>query len=385
MSNGKGIVVINNKESGDGRQGVLTQRFERVRRAMEREGVEALLVCSPENIFYLSGFAGSAGILFVDQEHACLFVDFRYVEQAKTQAVPCEIVELASERGELAVGFLREKGWLKGAPQTRLSMGLEEDFLSWRLYEDYGEWLSECEPVGISQMLARLRQVKDCWELELMKQAAALTDRGFAYILGQIQPGKTEKEVALALEVALRAWGAEGCSFDFIAASGPRSSMPHALASERVLSRGDLLTLDFGVKLNGYCSDMTRTVCLGEPTARQREIYDIVLRAQETGLKALIAGKTGREVDACARAVIAEAGYESHFGHGLGHALGIVVHEEPRLNTRDETVLLPGMVVTVEPGIYVPGWGGVRIEDMAVVTEKEAEVLTRAPKQFIII
>ncbi|MCL1852939.1 MAG: Xaa-Pro peptidase family protein [Peptococcaceae bacterium] len=372
----------NIKETISNRQEAQPLRHERLRRVMAEKGLEALLICSSENVFYLSGFTGSTGVMFVNREHVCLFVDFRYVEQAELQAVGCECHRLVSVHGVSVVEFLREKGWL---PPSPFPLGLEEDYLSWRLFEEYRDLLPEGQAVGFSEELARLRQVKDDGELEMMRQAAALTDRGFAFILEQIRPGRTEREIALALEVALREWGAEGCSFDFITASGPRSSMPHGTASERVLCNGDLLMLDFGVKIGGYCSDMTRTVCLGKPTARQREIYEIVLAAQETGLRALRAGITGREVDASARAVIAEAGYEALFGHGLGHGVGILVHETPNLNAREETVLRPGMVMTVEPGIYIPGWGGVRIEDMALVTEKEAEVLTRAAKEFIII
>ncbi|MCL1918977.1 MAG: aminopeptidase P family protein [Peptococcaceae bacterium] len=373
-----------------------TLRLEKVRQSMEQEALDIVLVCSPDNIFYLSGFVGTEGVVVVTQEEACLLVDFRYMEQAQLQAPGWERVQLKHFRGECVVDCLREKGWLhqgKGMfppgrnrqGNGRVRVGLEEDFLSWSSYTHYKGLLKECDMVGFSQALARQRQIKDAAESALIQQAAELTDRGFTHILREIQPGRTEREIALALEFALRDWGADGCSFSFIVASGPRASMPHAATSSRVLARGDLVLLDFGICYAGYCSDITRTVCLGEPTARQQEVYDVVREAQETGLRALRAGKTGREVDACARTVIEEAGYGSCFGHGLGHGVGISVHEGPCLNMRDETCLAPGMILTVEPGIYIPDWGGVRIEDMALVTENEARVLTQSPKQFIII
>jgi Xaa-Pro aminopeptidase len=272
-----------------------------------------------------------------------------------------------------------------GSSAEKLVAGIEEEHFSWGFYTKNKHLFESYKVEFFSHKLTEQRWIKDAAELEIMEAAAALTDRGFACILKEIRPGRTEREIALALEFALRDWGADGCSFEFIVASGERSSMPHGVSSRRVMQQGDLVTLDFGIRYGGYSSDMTRTVCLGEPTVRQREIYDIVLLAQETGLRALKAGKTGIEVDACARAVIEAAGYGPQFGHGLGHGVGISVHETPRLNKRDETVLTPGMVVTVEPGIYIPGWGGVRIEDMAVVTENEAKVLTQSPKTFIII
>ena len=360
-------------------------RLERVRQSMEQEALDVVLVCSPNNIFYLSGFVGTEGVVAVTREEVCLLVDFRYMEQAQLQAPGWERVQMKHFSGQCVVDCLRERGWLQRSQDQPQRVGLEEDFLSWDRYNHYIELLGGCEVVGFSQILARQRQIKDSVEIALMQQAAALTDQGFSYILREIRPGRTERDIALALEFALRGWGADGGSFDFIVASGPRSSMPHAATSSRVLAYGDLVILDFGVYYAGYCSDMTRTVCLGEPTARQREVYDVVRSAQETGLRVVRAGKTGREVDGCVRSVIEGAGYGSCFGHGLGHGVGISVHEGPNLNMRDETCLAPGMIVTVEPGIYIPDWGGVRIEDMVLVTENEAKVLTQSSKEFIII
>jgi len=239
--------------------------------------------------------------------------------------------------------------------------------------------------VDSSNILTKIRQIKDESEIHILRQIISMTDQAFLQIAKMIQPGMTEVEISLELEFSLRKMGATDRSFDYIVASGLRSSLPHGVATEKKLEKNESLTLDYGGKYKGYCSDLTRTVFLGQPDSKQREIYNIVLEAQQAGIEALKPGITGQEADAVARQVMTKAGYGEYFGHGLGHALGIEVHETPRLNTRETQILQPGMVITVEPGIYIPGWGGVRIEDVILVNDNGVEVLTQAPKQFIII
>ena len=219
----------------------------------------------------------------------------------------------------------------------------------------------------------------------MIRLAVQIADDSFAEILKTLEIGQTEAEIGLNLEFSMRQAGASGGSFEFIVASGVRSSMPHGTASSKQIQLGEFLTMDFGAIYQGYCSDITRTVFLGDPGDKHREVYETVLAAQRAGIKAVAPGRSGKEVDAVARKLIEEAGYGDYFGHGLGHSVGLAIHEGPNLNMREERVLEPGMVITVEPGIYIPEWGGVRIEDIVLVTENGCEVLTKAPKEFIIL
>ena len=228
-----------------------------------------------------------------------------------------------------------------------------------------------------------MRAVKEPWELERIRRAEAIGDAAFARVLPLLKPGLTELEVAAELEYQMKLLGAEGLSFDTIVASGLNSSMPHAVPGEKKLEAGDFVTMDFGCRYQGYCSDMTRTVVLGKAGQRQKEIYETVRKAQEAALLVIRAGIRGKEADRAAREVIGEAGYGAFFGHSLGHSLGLFIHEQPSLSPSSEKILLPGMVETVEPGIYVPGFGGVRIEDLVLVTETGCENLTSSPKEMI--
>ena len=234
-----------------------------------------------------------------------------------------------------------------------------------------------------SLALDALRQVKDADEIALIRRACAIADEGFAHIIRYIQPGMTEMEVAAELEHYMRTLGSERPAFQTIIASGVRGSLPHGVASDRVIARGELVTMDFGAVCAGYHSDITRTICVGRADARQREIYDAVLSAQMRALAALRPGVTGIEVDRVARDSLAEKNFEQYFGHGLGHSLGLEIHEEPRLSKAGKHIMQPNMLITDEPGVYIPGWGGIRIEDTVLITADGSEPLTRAPKEFI--
>lgn len=350
----------------------MSKRVEGVRARLEAANVDAFIVTSAANRRYVSGFTGTSGVLVISRERALLLTDFRYVEQAREQAPAFEIIQC-----QTAV-----EGLTRGLGEAK-SVAFESAHTSVEQKREWDEGLPGVEWVPVTGWVEALRAVKDEGELAAMERAIALTDRAFAYILDRIE-GRTEREIAFDLEFFLRREGAEKLAFSTIVASGPNGALPHAVPSERKVGKGDLVTLDFGAVIDGYCSDMTRTVSVGPAGAREREIYELVLEAQVTGVRAVRPGRTGREVDAEARRVIEAAGYGEHFGHGLGHGVGSEVHEDPpRLSTRSESVLAPGMVTSVEPGVYIPGWGGVRIEDLVVVTQEGCRVLTNSPKELI--
>lgn len=350
-------------------------RLDRMRQTMREENLDAYVVIRPENGRYLSGFTGGEATLYITFDKAYLLTDFRYIEQAKEQSPEFEIVKTANDHFE----SLAELG------QQAKRVGFEGDFITYADFEKLKSALPQAELVTLPQLIGHLRSVKDASEIALIRQAVKIADDAFAEVLKQIEIGQTEEEIGLNLEYSMRRAGASGGSFEFIVASGVRSAMPHGTASSKRIQTGEFLTMDFGAIYQGYCSDITRTVFLGEPEEKHREIYDVVLAAQRAGIEAVVPGRTGKEVDAVARKMIEAAGYGEYFGHGLGHSVGLAIHEGPNLSRREDRVLEPGMVLTVEPGIYIPDWGGVRIEDIVLVTENGCEVLTQAPKEFIII
>jgi len=337
--------------------------------------LSAVLIKDSPNVYYFSGFTGTNGTLLLTPDKSYLLTDFRYLEQAEKETENYEIIRVDSETSE-TIGKLAK---------DFKSLGVEEDTLSWAEVRKLQDTVGNCRLADISEMLRKLREIKDPSEIEILRQAIRITDQAFEMIREKIKPGITEEEIALELEFFLRKQGATGRSFDYIVASGERSALPHGVASPKKIKTGEAVTLDYGAKYQWYCSDMTRTVFVGKPDEKYKDIYRIVLEAQEAAIHALKPGMTGKEADAAAREVIKKAGYGDYFGHGLGHSLGLEIHETPRLNTRETKILEPGMMLTVEPGIYLPGWGGVRIEDVILVTNFGVEVLTQAPKQFIII
>lgn len=350
-------------------------RLDRLRARLAEHGVDAFVTAYGANRRYMSGFTGSAGMAVVLPSAAVLLVDGRYTEQARQQAPGWDVRQVDAFYEALAE-VLAEAGVRR--------CGFEEQRVSYYGWRQLQEKAGAVEWVPLAPTVERLRAVKEPHELAAMRRAIALADRAFTYILDELQPGVSERDVALKLEVFMRREGAEAVSFPPIVASGPNAALPHARPTRRALQPGDVVILDFGCVVDGYCSDLTRTVFLGPAGDRGREIYDLVLRAQEAGLDALRPGAVGRDVDGAAREVIKGAGYGSRFGHGLGHGVGLEVHEDiPRLSQRSETVLAAGMVTSVEPGIYIPGWGGVRIEDLAVVTEDGCQVLSAAPKELM--
>lgn len=349
-------------------------RLDVLRKQLQEAGREALLVTNPINIAYLSGFTGTAGNLLITESQAYLLTDFRYVEQAQQQVPAFETIDTKNKTWQRVAGFL--------ADSNCKTLTVEADHLTVHTYEEIVTGLADFKVEGAGSPVTPIRAVKTAAEIAAIEKAQKLTDAAFSQILEYIKPGVRERDIALELEFLMRKGGASGLSFTMIVGSGSRSALPHGVASEKTLAVGDAVVLDFGCIVDGYCSDMTRTVFVGQASDKQREVYKIVLAAQEAALAKLRAGLSGKEGDAFAREVITAAGYGEHFGHGLGHGVGREIHEAPRLAMTYEGLLEPGMVVTVEPGIYLPGEFGVRIEDMAVIEEKGIRNLTASSKEL---
>ncbi len=341
--------------------------------------IDAMLITTPSNRQYMSGFTGSSGVLLITLQHTWLLTDFRYMTQAPEQSKAFEIVQHAPNVLN-TIADLCVKHGLK-------SIGFEQDFVTYGYFMEMKKVLvdTSVELVATQGIVEAIRITKDEEELTILREAAEIVDQTYDYILKELRPGLREKEVAWMMEQKMRELGATGPSFETIVASGERSALPHGIASDRVIQSGEMVKLDFGAKYKGYCSDITRTVAIGEVPDELQKIYEIVRDAQETTLAVLRPGMTGREVDAIARKFISEAGYGENFGHGTGHGLGLDIHEAPTVGPRSEQVLKPGMVVTVEPGIYLPGLGGVRIEDDVIITENGIEVITKSPKAWTVL
>ena len=354
------------------------ERRAAVRDRIETAGLDALIVLDLADIRYLSGFSGSAGLLVLLADGTDAFLtDFRYQSQVAEELDPALEVRIESE------GLLKmSRELLVGRGVSRV--GFEREQLSYRAWY---EWSDRGSPdlVPVEEWIEELRAIKSAPEIHAIRKACRIADETFDGILEQVRAGVTERELAARLELELAARGAEGASFETIVAFGERSALPHARPGARVLRRGDVVLFDFGAVADGYVSDITRTVALGEPAAEMREVYALVLEAAAAAAGGIRAGMTGPEADALARDVIESAGHGPRFGHSLGHGIGLEVHEAPRLGRKSQDLLEAGMTVTIEPGVYLDGVGGVRIEDDAVITETGVELLTSAPKDQLII
>jgi Xaa-Pro aminopeptidase len=352
-------------------------RRQRLQYLMKQEHIDALLITSTTNRTYLTGFTGSSGYLLLTADQCFLLIDSRYMIQAAQQVQEIEVIEHLPQVTVSIRALLQKLGISK--------LAFEQTELTYQTFLDFRTQLQSISFDPILPLVNQLRIIKDDHEIAIMKEAAKLADEAFHFICSKLLPGMTEREIALELEIFIRKHGGTSTSFDTIVASGERSALPHGVASDRVLQKNEFVKLDFGAYYKGYCSDLTRTVMLGQPTSKHQEIYEIVLEAQMNVLQHLKPGITGAEADALARDIINHYGYGDYFGHGTGHGLGMQIHESPRLSKQDNTILTPGMVVTVEPGIYLPGFGGVRIEDDIVLTDTGIKILTQSSKQFMII
>ncbi|MBO5364144.1 MAG: aminopeptidase P family protein [Clostridia bacterium] len=338
--------------------------------------MDGVFLTSPHSLRYFTGFSGGEGVALIGKTEKFLFVDSRYTEAAKNEAKNFTVIEFGSGTRTKEIGRRMTDLNIK-------RLGYEEAELTVADYHGFQKGLPDAEWVGCSRELTGLRMVKTEEELQALRTAEQIGVDAFLAVLPQIRVGMTENELAAELEYQMRKRGSEGTSFETIAISGKKTSMPHGRPDDKKLEPGDFVTMDFGCRYRGYCSDMTRTVVLGKASEEQKKIYETVKHAQGAGLSAIRAGVMGKEADGMARAVIADAGYGNYFGHSLGHGVGLQIHELPNLSPMSETVLQPGMVVTCEPGIYIPDLGGVRIEDMVCVTQNGYENLTLLSKELL--
>ena len=355
----------------------MKERVARLAAQLPERELDAILISAPENRRYLSGFTGSAGYLLVTPQRQVLFTDSRYAEQAGNQSPHFEVIQMQAglswlldslkATGVKRIGFERDN--MTVASSNRVLDAIKED-----------ESLNGTSLIATSGITNELRVYKDMDELAQLQKAIDASDRAMEAVCPTIEAGMTEKEVAWRMEVAMREFGADNLSFDTIVAAGPNGAMAHHRADDTVIQSGEPIVIDMGARVNGYCSDITRTVVVGEPDETFHKIYNIVLGAQLIAINTVRPGLTGEECDALSRDVIAEAGYGDNFGHSLGHGVGLAVHESPRVGPRAEDVLKPDMVFTVEPGIYLPGWGGVRIEDIVILGENGATPMSKAGK-----
>ncbi len=350
--------------------------YKRVQELLPKLKIEALLISNGNNMRYVSGFAGATGYLYISEKRHAVITDFRYTIQAEMEAQGYEIITIGNGGYEESINDI-----LSTDKVERLGFEAED-----MLYADFSklkEKLKAKEFMPIGGDITRLRRIKTPRELEYIRKAEEIGDQAFTEILTFIKPGMSELEIAARIEYLLKVNGAEGMSFNAIVASGVNSSMPHAVPSRKKVETGDFLTMDFGCIYNGYCSDMTRTIVIGKASDEQKKVYNTVLKAQLAALDFIKAGYKGKEVDKVARDIIYGAGYEGCFGHGLGHSVGLFIHENPRLSMLEEDIIEAGMTETIEPGIYIKGFGGVRIEDLVAVTEDGCVNFASSEKKLI--
>ncbi|MCH1626613.1 M24 family metallopeptidase [Ferdinandcohnia quinoae] len=351
-------------------------KLAKLRESFSGLGIDGLLVTNGYNRRYITNFTGTAGVALISEKNAVFLTDFRYVEQAGEQVKDFEIVQ--------HIGSIIEEVARQAEKMGIKKLGFEQEDLSFSTFSAYDKEV-EAELIPVSGAIEKLRLIKSESEIKILKEAAEIADAAFSHILKVIRSGITELEVSNELEFFMRKQGAASSSFDIIVASGYRSALPHGVASEKIIEKGDFVTLDYGAYYKGYCSDITRTVAVGNPSDELKKIYNIVLEAQLRGMTGIKPGMTGREADALTRDYITEHGYGEYFGHSTGHGLGMEVHEQPSLSSKSDTILEPGMIVTVEPGIYIAGVGGVRIEDDTVITNDGNKSLTYSSKELIIL
>jgi Xaa-Pro aminopeptidase len=356
---------------------MLKNRRSRLKRFFKENSLAAVLFTDLRNIRYLCGFSGSEGALLVTEERAWFLCDSRYTEQAAAEVQGAEIRECGAVRIDTIASLASEYHLGR--------IGFEAAHTTVSAFRRLSEKLNGVELVELGPDLDEIRICKDSNEIERLSAVAALSSGALTSVLAKIAPGVREADVAMELELEMRRRGADGKAFDFIVASGERGAMPHGRASDKLIQSGELVTIDFGALKDGYHSDETVTVACGEPDSRAREIHAIVKAAHDFAIEAVRPGISCRDLDEVARSYIRDKGYGEYFGHGLGHGIGLEIHEMPTLSPRSSVLLEEGMVVTVEPGIYIPGFGGVRIEDTVVVTAAGAHVITAADKQLLVL
>ena len=352
----------------------LKNRLQRLCQRLAEKEVDGILVSQPENRYYLSCFDGSAGYLLITPQNKILATDFRYIEQAKRQAPDYKIFLISSDILDWLPRLVADLGLKR--------LGFEAGHITFALHQQLTDILkqSQLKLIPLDGLIESLRVIKEPEEIELITKAVEITDNALEYIEDMMHTGMSEKEVAWEIEKFLRENGSKPIPFDIIVASGPNSALPHAKPSSHTIQSGEPIIIDIGGRVGGYSSDLSRTICLGTADDTFNKVYDTVLKAQLRAIAAIKKGMTGGEVDDVARMVIKQAGYGEAFGHGLGHGIGLAPHEQPRLGPNSSEPLAAGMVFTIEPGIYLTGWGGARIEDVLVMEEGKIRVISKARK-----
>ena len=355
----------------------IASRLDKLRTLFSENGIDAILISSATNRRYLSGFVGSAGYLLITENDQVLYTDFRYTEQAESQAP-----NFKTERISGPLAWFPEQINALGVNRV----GFESNDMSVSTYSQFGRALSdyqggtEVELIDIGEAIDKLRAVKDEDEIALITRAVEITDQAFEEVSAIVEPGMTEEQVSWELEKSMREQGAEGLAFETIVGAGVNGALPHHLADQTVIRDGQSVVIDMGAQFDGYCADLTRTIFVGEPDKKFQQVYGIVLDAQLQAEKRVRPGMTGEDIDAISRDIISEAGFGDNFGHSLGHGVGLDVHEYPRVGPRAKEIIEDGMVFTIEPGIYLTNWGGVRIEDIVIMENGHPKVISRAPK-----
>jgi Xaa-Pro aminopeptidase len=351
-------------------------RIRKLREILQDENLDVFLVTSLPHVRYLSGYSGTNGMILISSHSFIFLTDFRYQEQAKEQVKDLKVIiaqrDLLSTVPDLPL--LKSK---------RIKMGYESEHLSCKTYQRLKTLLPDCILVPLEKTVESLTVKKDQSEIEKIKKAAEITDLVFSEILSIIKSGVRELDLAAEIEYRMKGFGSSSPYYETIVASGKRAALPHGRASDKKIQKGDFVTMDFGAVMDGYTADLTRTIMVGKANKRQREVYNIVLRAQQYATSKVRPRIKACDLDKTARDIIKKAGYAKYFGHGLGHGIGLLIHDNPAINTTNQQLLEPGMVITVEPGIYIPNWGGVRIEDDALVTQRGCEILTTSERNLI--
>lgn len=364
--------------------------MERIINIMNKMKLDVVIITDGYNMHYLTGYTGHTGCMLIFSKEQYILTDSRYTEQVGIETEGIKCIDIGLDGYATTICRLMSNYFEKeiNSVDKVIHIGFENNHISYREYKafadefekHFGDRAVMCE---LKDRVSELRMVKDDAEIKYISKAESIGDEAFTHILEYIKPGMTEKDIALELEYTMKKLGADGLSFDTIVASGHNSSLPHAVPTERRIEDGDFVTMDFGCIYKGYCSDMTRTVFIGrEVDECKKRVYDIVLNSQMQSMKLIKSGVRCSDIDAVARKIITDAGYGDYFGHGLGHSVGLYIHEEPRFSAKCDTILKEGMVLTVEPGIYLPGRFGVRIEDVVVVTKDGCRNLTNSTKEL---
>jgi Xaa-Pro aminopeptidase len=354
----------------------MKSRIKKLQQILRNESLDVFLVTSLPHVRYLSGYTGTNGIILISPNNCVFLTDFRYQEQAKQQVKDVKVMIVPRD---LFAGLPN----LPILKSRRIKMGFESEHLSCQTYRRLKNLLPECLLVPLEKTVESLTIKKDQNEIQNIKKAAEITDLVFSEILSYIKPGIRELDLSAEIEYRMKGFGSSTPYYETIVASGKRSALPHGVASGKKIQKGDWVTMDFGAVVDGYTADLTRTIVMGKANKRQKEVYNIVQKAQGHAISKVKAGMRACDLDKSARNLIKNAGYGKYFGHGLGHGIGLLIHDNPAINPTNQQLLEPGMVITIEPGIYIPNWGGVRIEDDVLITQRGGEVLTTSEKNLV--